>query len=233
MTRPYVICHMMSPLDGRLIVKDWAEAAGHSVDELVEVYDNLHDNIGADAWLSGRATGEEFADAIDRPYETTGAVERPVHIANHDADEFAIIIDKDGRLRWDKSDINGAHVVVLTGSQVDNLYLAGLTQAGVSYIVSRTNGIDLKNALDVLAQEFGVRRLMLEGGAHTNGQFLKAGLVDEVSVVIFPAIGGKSNTPAIFEGGEDGVAEKVRLTLLSAETAGLGSVHLRYRVEHP
>ncbi|WP_245306834.1 MULTISPECIES: hypothetical protein [unclassified Rhizobium] len=69
MPRPHVICHMMSPLDGRLIVNDWAEATGHSVDELVKIYDDLHEKIGADAWLSGRATGEEFADAVDHPYK--------------------------------------------------------------------------------------------------------------------------------------------------------------------
>ncbi|MBB5536148.1 hypothetical protein [Rhizobium giardinii] len=76
---PYVICHMMSPLDGRLIVNDWAEATGHSVDELVKIYDGLHEKIGADAWLSGRATGEEFADAVDRPYQATGTAARPIH----------------------------------------------------------------------------------------------------------------------------------------------------------
>ncbi|PCK78438.1 RibD family protein [Rhizobium sophoriradicis] len=233
MPRPYVICHMMSPLDGRLIVNDWAEATGHSVDELVKIYDGLHEKIGADAWLSGRATGEEFADAVDRPYQATGTAARPIHIANPDAGEFAVIVDKDGRLRWDKSDIEGAHLVVLTGSDVDDAYLAGLTQAGVSYIVSEKDGVDLKNALDLLGTEFGVKHLMLEGGAQTNGHFLKAGLVDEVSLVIFPAIGGKSNTPAIFEGGEDGLAGRARLTFISAEAAGLGSVHLRYRVGRP
>ncbi|MBX5088186.1 RibD family protein [Rhizobium lentis] len=233
MTRPYVICHMMSPLDGRLIVNDWAGGTGHSIDELVNVYDYLHEKIGADAWLSGRATGEEFADAVDRPYETTGKAERPVHIADPDANEFAVIVDKDGRLRWDKGDIDGAHVVVLTARDVDDGYLAGLMQAGVSYIVSQADAVDLKNALDVLGEEFGVKRLMLEGGAQTNGHFLNAGLIDEVSVVVFPAIGGKSNSPAIFEGGDDGLADKGRLTLLSVEPADLGSVHLRYRVDRP
>src|SRR5215831_6949139 len=47
----------------------------------------------------------------------------------------------------------------------------------VSYIVAEQGDVDLAAALDVLAREFGIKHLVVEGGAVTNGAFLGAGLV--------------------------------------------------------
>jgi hypothetical protein len=58
--------------------------------------------------------------------------------------------------------------------------------------------------------------LLLEGGARNNAAFLKAELVDEISLVLFPALGGRARSKT-FEAGEDGLAERVRLNLDSAE----------------
>lgn len=77
-----------------------------------------------------------------------------------------------------------------------------------------------------------MKRLLLEGGAQTNTAFLKAGLVDEISLVLFPAIGGLKGGPTIFGEDADGLADKVRLEMLSTELRR-GAVHLRYSVEHP
>ncbi|MFB2563966.1 dihydrofolate reductase family protein [Rhizobium sp. IMFF44] len=229
--KPYVICHMMAPLDGRLIVSDWAKATGHSLDELVEVYDAVHDGIGADAWLSGRKTGEEFASAsFASVTEASATPKRSVHVANPSATSFAVIIDKDGQLRWAAGDIDGAHLIVILGPQVSDEHLSRLAGVGVSYVVSSGPKIDLSQTMKTLATRFGIKRLMLEGGARTNGEFLKAGLVDEISLVLFPGIGGKSNTPAIFEGGSDGLADVGALELISVDKAGLGSLHIRYKV---
>lgn len=229
--KPHVICHMMSPLDGRLIVDDWKASTGHTIEELVEVYDAAHDKIGADAWLSGRATGEEFADGVDMPYNDSGTAERPLHVGDPNATSFAILIDKDGRLRWDKNHVNGDHVIVVVGSDVADSHLLGLEKRGISYVVSDGHDIDLPSVLDTLGARFGIKRIMLEGGARTNGEFLKAGLVDQVSFILFPAVGGKSGTPAIFEGGKDGLADKVKLKIASFEPAALGTLHVIYDVE--
>jgi riboflavin biosynthesis pyrimidine reductase len=52
--------------------------------------------------------------------------------------------------------------------------------------------------LDVLGRELGIRRLLPEGGG-INGSFFAAGLVDELSVIIAPALDGQSDGRAIFE----------------------------------
>lgn len=84
-------------------------STGHAIDGLVGVYDAVHDKIGADAWLSAHRTGEEFADGIDMPYDDSGPAERPLHVGDPTAASFAILIDKDGRLRWEMNNINGGH----------------------------------------------------------------------------------------------------------------------------
>lgn len=62
--KPYVICHMMPSLDGRLRTERWkVPAAGH------EEYDKKADTYRADAWLCGRVTMAEFADG---PWRSRG-----------------------------------------------------------------------------------------------------------------------------------------------------------------
>jgi riboflavin biosynthesis pyrimidine reductase len=50
--------------------------------------------------------------------------------------------------------------------------------------------LDLGLALEVLNRELGLQRLLLEGGGSSNGSFLRAGLIDEISVAICPAVDG-------------------------------------------
>ena len=49
-----------------------------------------------------------------------------------------------------------------------------------------SSDLDLALTLDILNRELGVKRLLLEGGGGANGAFLRAGLVDELSLVICP-----------------------------------------------
>ncbi len=57
----------------------------------------------------------------------------------------------------------------------------------------------MEAALETLAKAFGIKTLLLEGGGKINGTFLKAGLIDEVSVLIYPGIDGLAGVPCIFE----------------------------------
>jgi riboflavin biosynthesis pyrimidine reductase len=52
-------------------------------------------------------------------------------------------------------------------------------------------------ALEILNRELGLERLLLEGGGGSNGAFLRAGLIDEISLAICPAIDGAKGAPSI------------------------------------
>ena len=122
-----------------------------------------------------------------------------------------------------------SHAIVLLGKDVPDSHLAELAADGVSYIVAEQGEIDLTAALDVLAREFGIKHLVVEGGAATNGAFLVAGLVDELHVLVAPALDGGENVQGIVAW-RDGLAGKVRLQFKSVDALGHGIVQLSYSV---
>jgi hypothetical protein len=64
--KPYVICHMLSSVDGRILPDRW-----HPPLQDHSFYERLHEEIGCDAWLVGRVTGQEFASR-DTPIHRPG-----------------------------------------------------------------------------------------------------------------------------------------------------------------
>ena len=82
--------------------------------------------------------------------------------------------------------------------------------------------------MSLLAEHFGIRRLLLEGGGHINGAFLEADLVDEVSLLIAPGIDGRHNIPAVFDGVSLPNGEAAALRLKSIERRESDTVWIRY-----
>lgn len=83
--------------------------------------------------------------------------------------------------------------------------------------------------LELLGDRFGIRRLLLEGGAAINGPFLAAGLVDELDVLIAPALDDGTEVQAIVAR-DPGLRGTIRLSLVSVQSLQHGVVHLRYAV---
>ena len=104
--------------------------------------------------------------------------------------------------------------------RVFDSHLAGLRRDSVSYIFAGERELDLGLALEILNRELGIERLLLEGGGGSNGSFLRAGLIDEISIAICPAVDGAKGAPSIFDSGDQdaGVAAPIRsMTLMSSE----------------
>jgi riboflavin biosynthesis pyrimidine reductase len=90
-------------------------------------------------------------------------------------------------------------------------------------------------ALEILNRELKIERLLLEGGGRSNGSFLRAGLIDEISLAICPAVDGARGAPYIFdsEDTEADVRAPIRsMTLASCEVLEGGAVWLRYRLQN-
>lgn len=228
--KPHVICHMMAPLDGRLLVDNWAPEGSPLRQALMDDYQRLHKAFEADAWLAGTRTMEEFAEGEPAPRTPATPPERPWHRGDAGARRFAIAIDRSARLHWGSATADEGHVVVVLPKKVEDAHLAELAAAGVSYLVMPADEIDLRAALEQLNERLGIRSVLLEGGAKINGAFLEAGLVDEVSLLLAPLIDGTSDSPTIFENGERGLAAKLKLELQAADRLKSGALHLRYRV---
>ncbi|VVC56705.1 Pyrimidine reductase, riboflavin biosynthesis [Beijerinckiaceae bacterium RH AL1] len=128
-----------------------------------------------------------------------------------------------------RNDITGDHVVMVLTEQASDAHLDALRRAGVSYLFGGRDAIDLGLVLDKLATKLSIKRLLLEGGGRINGAFLAEGLVDEVSLLLAPAVDGLVGTAAVFdyEGHED-APKSLALTLRSLEAMDGGIVWLRY-----
>lgn len=103
------------------------------------------------------------------------------------------------------------------------------------FIFAVEDGFDLPHALEILGSEFGIKAVSLQGGGIINGAFLKAGPIDEISIVIYPGIDGLSGISSIFEsvGAPDNLpAQGQSLGLKAVSQLGEGVVWLRYSVHH-
>jgi riboflavin biosynthesis pyrimidine reductase len=223
--RPYLICHMLSSVDGRI---DGAALEAVTVED---EYEATGAKLKGDAWICGRTTMQQhFAE--EAPFASTSnlpAGPQPVHVARR-ADSYAISVDTIGKLRWSSGDLDGDHLICVVSERAPEDYLAMLRDKGVSYVVTGAPSVDLARALDLLAERFGIRRLLLEGGGHINGAFLQAGLIDEVSLLLVPGIDGRSGIPAVFDGIGPAKTAAVPLKLKSVEQREAGALWIRYEV---
>jgi len=195
--KPHVICHMVASLDGRTLTNRWRpEDPGRRV-----VFERLHERLAVDAWLVGRTTGQEYAKRDAYPGDTDQRYPREPWFARRDAAACGIVLDAHGKIAWGRSDIGGDPIVVVLTETVSDAYLTGLRDDGVSYIFAGAQELDLGRALDILNRELGIKRLEVNGGGLTNGAFLRAGLIDEISLAIFPAVDGTRGA-AVFDPGE-------------------------------
>jgi len=117
----------------------------------------------------------------------------------------------------------------VVGRDTPDSHLAELAAVGVSYIVSANPEFDIPSLLHVLVRGFGIRDLVVEGGAKTNGAFLAAQVVDELRVLVAPALDGAQQVQGIVDY-RTGLAGIVRLQFKSADVLDHGVVQLAYAV---
>lgn len=222
--RPWVICHMLPSIDGRIVLRDW------KLKNATREYERTAATFGADAWIIGRISMEPYAGkARVRRRKNRARIAREDFIAEHGASSFAIAIDPSGKLKWRAADIDGEHVITVLTESVTDDYLAFLQSTGVSYLFGGKSRIDLAKVLGKLRSRFGIRKLLLEGGGTINGSFLAANLIDELSILVAPVADGSLGTPSLFDVA-DRRAPARNLKLLSMEKRSGDIVWLRYKV---
>ena len=227
--KPYVICHMCTTIDGRILADRWPKLPGAK--NAGKLFETTADTFGVPAWLVGTTTMREFAGRAVRLKAARRRVERTDHVAQGDARSFAIGADAKGALRFQEPDVDGDHVVLLVSERVSNDYLAHLQDSGVSYLFCGRDHVDVEMALDKIGRVLGIRRLMLEGGGTFNGEVLRAGLVDEISQVVVPVADGGRGITTVFDiPGDPPRKAAALLRLESHRRLPGGVIWLRYRV---
>lgn len=193
MEKPYIICHMVTSLDGKVT----GDFLGRNVyRRLIEDYYQIHKDYGADGFLCGRITME--ASFPQKPVQTDtydGHTMERVDYVDRKAGFYAVAIDPHGKLWWNNGVISdqdegydNAHIIEVLTEEVDDVFLAYLQAKGVSYLFCGRVELDLTLVVRKLRKMFGIEKLLLEGGGIVNGSFLQAGLIDEISLVVVPAV---------------------------------------------
>lgn len=225
--KPYVVCHMMSSIDGHALTDGWDRPFKKRSGEL---YESLAQEFSFDAWICGRVTMQEISHGDDYP---RGLAKSPIprihHFARRDAAIYAVSIDPHGKVAWKRNEALDSHIVEVVAETVSDDYLAYLQSIGVSYIFGGKTEIDLERVLALLADELGLKRLIVEGGPSVSGSFVNAGLIDEVSVLILPLVDGRGEHPASFEIPREAWKAPTYLSLTSAVVQEGGAVWLRYK----
>jgi riboflavin biosynthesis pyrimidine reductase len=80
-----------------------------------------------------------------------------------------------------------------------------------------------------------VKRLLLEGGGNTNGAFLRAGLIDELSLILCPAVDGAKGAPSVSDSTEAEAGHRAPVEAMSLESTRQldgGAIWLRCRIQN-
>lgn len=258
MERPYVICHILSALDGR-ISGPFMET--EAVRPAQKAYGSLREQMGGDAWLYGTTTMKDFTgfrkpELAELETGTGGvlaekdlAAEKDVpagveedFVARHSEDFYMVSIDTLGEIGWEKNIMSRggktAHIIEILIGDTPVSYRMYLKRKGISYIQAGTHRLDCKEALRKLYRLFGIQKLLVCGGGGIDWTFLNQKALDELSLVLAPAADGGAG-PSVFEAGaflkndgENGQAA-AQFQLKKVKELDGGALWLVYRVVSP
>jgi riboflavin biosynthesis pyrimidine reductase len=230
MNRPYVICHMLSSLDGKINGPFMAE---ESTMELSSQYGKIREGMQADAWLFGATTTKEFLAYRKPELKSVASVPEGDFVAEENAKLYYLSVDTEGEIGWKSGTYmtrgHEAHVIEILTESTPDSYKAYLREKGVSYIVAGRDALDCKTAMEKLCRLFGIKKVVICGGGIANWSFLRAGVVDELSLLLAPVTDAGSGSASIFtrfSGSEEAVP--VTFSLEQVQKIGEGGLHLVY-----
>jgi riboflavin biosynthesis pyrimidine reductase len=236
MTRPYVIIHTHTSIDGNIGVMNLPEfvAGSQRYQDIALTPDRQVLNINA--YLNGKTSTQDNITHYQVPEVDEQAAEVPAgdFLAQPSAEMYYISIDPRGELAWQGNTYGyggvEAHFMEVLTDQASNAYKDYLRRKRISYIVAGKNQVDHEVMLAKLHM-IGINRLMVGGGGAINWSLLQAGLVDEVSMVLAPIANGDPNAARFFSAREPySSITPVAFRLSTVEDLGDSVVWLRYIV---
>ena len=101
-------------------------------------------------------------------------------------------------------------------------------------VIYYENNIDLLDLLIKVKHDYGIDHLILEPGGTLASAFLRAGLIDHISLIIAPLLVGGKNTPSIIDGDSIHSADELyklkALKLKRCDILEHSYLHLEYDV---
>lgn len=228
MNRPYIICHMVTSLDGKVTGKFLYQP---QCEKATDLYYQINRDYKADGFACGRVTMEgSFTGGWYPDLSEFEPTYSPMdYLVDEVGDYFAVAFDPHGRLGWKSNRIidddpgyGGAQIIEVLTHQVSCQYLTYLQSMGIPYIFAGDTEIDIEEALFKLKAYFGINKLLLEGGSILNSAFQRAGVIDELSLVVAPTVADAEDKPLFM----DAQMEQYRLEDVQYRN---GSLWLNYK----
>lgn len=237
MNRPFIVCHMMTSLDGKITGPYMRTQA---IKAPSQEYERTNASYQPQAWLCGRVTTDVNFTYYKKPAldENAPAVPEGDYVAVSDAQMHYVSVDASGKIGWESNTLHyeerpAAHIIEVLTDKASNAYRAFLRKLKISYIIAGKDQLDCQLAAEKLKTLFKIETLMLSGGGYINWSFLQAGLVDELSLILAPLADGENQTSTLFEK-SDFLPERapVEFALKSVEKGQGDSIWLRYTVKN-
>lgn len=203
MEKPFVVCHMLSSIDGKI---DGEFMCLEKCRPYLHKYNELRNDYQCNATLYGTKTMEQgYSEGYAPYFETSTPIEAfDDYIASSDVSNFIVSIDPKGILGWkskyiEKKGRSRAHIIEVLSEQVSQEYLDYLHEYDISYIFAGKNDLNCSLIIEKLKKLFHIDRLMIAGGGKINWSFLQENLIDELSLLIVPITDGNNTSVSIFE----------------------------------
>lgn len=233
MNRPYVICHIVSSVDGKI---DGEYFRASELKPCLAESNRIRNNYECKATLYGATTmAETYAAGFVETLPTTDLqFERVDYLAHVDVDQFFISVDIQGTVAWENKYIEKrgrprCHPIVVLCENVSDDYIAYLRSFDISYIFAGKETLDCKILMEKLYTLAGIERLMIAGGGIVDYTFLQAGFIDELSLVVVPLTDGLTDTASVFDRATLHLqSDPVAFKLLGAEILDGDTLWIRY-----
>ena len=144
------------------------------------------------------------------------------------------VVDGRGRIDWTFTGDDETSLLLLVCRATPTGYREHLRELGVAYLVVGDERVDLREALQRMGAVLGAVAIIADGGGGINGALVRAGLVDEVHVITFPALVGGLTTPSFVDGAQlQPGSSPVSLRSVGLVQGPEGSIWARYEVQPP
>lgn len=204
MHKPYIICHMVTSVDGKVTGEFLSRPECEAATDVYYELNREYNKNGENGFICGRVTMESsftggwYPDLTEYPLIESKDDFIPDNLSGF----YAVSFDPKGKLGWKSNKIidedpgyNNAQIIEVLTAQVDGRYLGYLRAMEIPYIFAGETKIDVEIALEKLKNLMGISSLLLEGGSIVNGYFERAGVIDELSLVVAPIVADAEDKP--------------------------------------
>ena len=210
MERPEITCLMVSSVDG----KGTGDFLFHKTTEhSLYYYFEQETKLGVQGYILG--TNTLLTDYAPRNYKpdlskfsNTNISKNEDYISKEKGEFYVIAFDIEGEIPWKENKgkfleefgrKQVSHILEIVTEKASKEYLAYLRSIDITYIIGGKDDYDMNYVLKRLKNDFGMNKILLEGGPTINASFFNQNLVDKIILYQVPLLGNKDDYPVFGE----------------------------------